>query len=217
MAKYTTELLSIVQQNSKEGHPIRERIDEAAPLIMPPYPIWDEAYRATLNHKILAHYLSREICAETVGRWKLFLDERMNEIMPYYNQLYLTTIETFDGSNDVNMVISTTTDTQSHLKQEGSGENIDTSKSQSTDYPQGTVQSSDNLFFADAGAEASGSSKSNSASSADSTGNEVGTQTRKGRSGLRTQGRSILDFRDAIINIDFMIIRDLKDLFMTLY
>lgn len=52
------------------------------------YPIFDENYRGVLENKIIKHYYTREICAETVGRWKLFLNSRLNEIMPYYNKLY---------------------------------------------------------------------------------------------------------------------------------
>ena len=51
-------------------------------------PIPTTAYRPVIERKILKHYYTREICAETVGLWKHFLDMRMNEIMPYYNKMY---------------------------------------------------------------------------------------------------------------------------------
>ena len=52
------------------------------------FPIFDEEYKPVLCKKILKHYYTREICEETVGLWKLRLDARMNEIMPYFNKLY---------------------------------------------------------------------------------------------------------------------------------
>lgn len=55
-----------------------------------PFPIWDETYRATLCEKILKHYYMREICCETIGLWLFYINRKMNEIMPYYNQLYDT-------------------------------------------------------------------------------------------------------------------------------
>lgn len=64
------------------------------------YPIFDETYRSVLECKILKHYYTREICAETVGLWKLFLDARMNEIMPYYNKLYNSELITFNPLYD---------------------------------------------------------------------------------------------------------------------
>lgn len=68
-----------------------------------PYPIFDETYRAVLETKILKHYYTREIGEETYGLWKLRLDTKMNEIMPYYNQLYKSTLLEFNPLYDVDI------------------------------------------------------------------------------------------------------------------
>lgn len=60
------------------------------------YPIFDEAYRAELESKILSHYYTEEIGSETVGLWKHQLKNKMREIMPYYNQLYMSEKIKFD-------------------------------------------------------------------------------------------------------------------------
>lgn len=52
------------------------------------YPIFDENYRALLETKILKKYYTRDICRVEYWRWKMDLDVKMNEIMPYYNKLY---------------------------------------------------------------------------------------------------------------------------------
>ena len=52
------------------------------------YPIFEEAHRKVLNDKIIRHYYTREIGAETVARWRMFVRDAMHLIMPYYNQLY---------------------------------------------------------------------------------------------------------------------------------
>ena len=44
--------------------------------------------RDELNTKILNHYRFCEIGQETVGRWLFELKTALNEIMPYYNQLF---------------------------------------------------------------------------------------------------------------------------------
>ena len=67
------------------------------------YPIFDEEYRPILETKILKHYYTREICAESVGLWKLFLQRRMQEIMPYYNQLYKSATLEFNPLYDVDI------------------------------------------------------------------------------------------------------------------
>lgn len=52
------------------------------------YPIFDVNYKSTLESKIIKHFYFREIGAESYGQWKLWLERRLCEIMPYYNQLY---------------------------------------------------------------------------------------------------------------------------------
>lgn len=94
MSKYTTEVRFICEQNaglsdSEGANSINDIIAKSREKIFDfSFPMFDENYRATLETKILKHYYTREIGFETVGLWKHFLDMRLNEIMPYYNQLY---------------------------------------------------------------------------------------------------------------------------------
>lgn len=93
MAKYTTEVRSICESLSglKESvgyASVDEVIANSYDKIFDAFPIFDEAYRETLCSKILKHYYTREIGAESFGLWKLQLNRKMEEIMPYYNQLY---------------------------------------------------------------------------------------------------------------------------------
>ena len=66
------------------------------------YPIFDEAYRPLLNRKITDHYALREIGHETESMFKFALNRRMREIMPYYNQLYLSEKIVFDPLSTMN-------------------------------------------------------------------------------------------------------------------
>ena len=86
MAKYTTELLSIVYAYSDTGKTLTERINQANQqyIFAFPYPIWDDAYKSTLERKIVMHYLRREIAQETVEMWRTYLEMKMNEVMHYY-------------------------------------------------------------------------------------------------------------------------------------
>jgi len=94
MAEYTTLVRSICESitghSASEGFSkIDEIIDDAVPLIFDfDYPIFDNAYKPGLEHKILHHYYMREIGTETYGQWKLFLAQKLREIMPLYNELY---------------------------------------------------------------------------------------------------------------------------------
>lgn len=74
MAVYTVELGTLV----KRGYPIA----------LNNYPIFDEGHRTILNNKIIRHYYFREICCDSPERFNFYLETKMDEIMPYYNQLY---------------------------------------------------------------------------------------------------------------------------------
>lgn len=64
-------------------------IESARPMVFDfDYPIFDNAYKAVLEKKILKYFIFNEICDTPIPRWKLWLSNRLNEIMPYYNQLY---------------------------------------------------------------------------------------------------------------------------------
>lgn len=83
---------------------IRSRIQQAAPLIFNfDFPLATGISRLALETKILAHYYTREIGFETYGLWQFWLENRLNEIMPYYNQLYDTVNKDFDYLKNVDM------------------------------------------------------------------------------------------------------------------
>ena len=92
MSKYTTELRFICEKyagkdSSVNYNQVDQVIDLARPYIFDfNYPIFSADYKAPLENKIIKHFYTREICAETVGLWKLYLNRKMNENMPYYNQ-----------------------------------------------------------------------------------------------------------------------------------
>lgn len=94
MAKYTTEVRTICENyanlKKSEGYNSVQKIlnDSWDKVFDFDFPIFDENYREPLCKKILKHFYTKEIGEETVGLWKLRLDDRMNEIMPYYNKLY---------------------------------------------------------------------------------------------------------------------------------
>lgn len=106
MSHYTTEVRFLCETyagfNHSLDYPSIDNVVEAArSKIFGDYPIFDENYRGILERKILKHYYTREISAETVGLWKLWLNNKMNEIMPYYNQLYKSETLEFNPFYDI--------------------------------------------------------------------------------------------------------------------
>ena len=94
----------LIGLTERETYPqIKDVINQARPLIFDfDFPIFDEAYRIPLENKILKTYYTREICDTPVSRWKLLLDIKLNEIMPYMNQLYKSELLAFDPFTTVN-------------------------------------------------------------------------------------------------------------------
>ena len=107
MSKYTTELRYICETEAglseNVGYSkIKDVITKAIPKIFDfDFPIFDENYRNVLETKILKHYYTREIGLETYGLWKLKLDTKLNEIMPFYNQLYKSALLEFNPLYEV--------------------------------------------------------------------------------------------------------------------
>lgn len=107
MSKYTTEVRFICERyagfsESADRAEVNDIINAAIPQIFDfDFPIWDASYKNVLCKKILRHYYTREIGCETVGLWKLRLESKLNEIMPYYNRRYETTVYEFNPLYDV--------------------------------------------------------------------------------------------------------------------
>lgn len=126
MSKYTTEVRFICEhyaglEESKGYNKIADIIANSRNKVFDfDYPIFDESYRSVLETKILKHFYLREICAETVGVWKHFLNMRMNEIMPYYNKLYNSELIEFDPFYDTDL----TKDYKKDTKGQGSETDI---------------------------------------------------------------------------------------------
>lgn len=109
MSKYTTEVRFICETEaglleSQGFNSVDNILTTAAPKVFSfDWPIFDENYRLPLEVKILRHYYTREIGAETVGLFKLQLQQKLCEIMPYYNQLYKSQLLDFDPFADVDL------------------------------------------------------------------------------------------------------------------
>lgn len=108
MSKYTSELRFICESlsglsESAGGNSADSIIATARPLIFNfPYTLFDPQYKEVLETKILRHFYTREIGLETYGLWKLKLETKLVEILPYYNQLYESELIEFNPMYDVN-------------------------------------------------------------------------------------------------------------------
>lgn len=249
MSKYTTEVRFICQSlaNDIDVNDVENIIANSVDKIFDfNFPIFDEQYRKILETKILKHYYTREIGEETVGLWKLRLNTRLNEIMPYYNKLYESELLEFNPlytknviKNGNNKGAGNSTDTNSHndvttrTDDTTSVSNAsNNTKNLYSDTPQGSIRNIDvveNAYLTNATVinnNENGSIKNTGTVKNDNSGtykldkNFTDTneyaETIKGYDGT-SPSRLVSEFREILINIDAMIIDELESLFFQLW
>ena len=128
MSKYTTELRYLIESGFDIG--------------LKDYPIFDENYREPLNRKIINHYYFREIGFETAELFKRYLNNTMNEIMPYYNQLFKSELLEFNPFYNVDKTVTADKNNNSVSDFVGniSGKNTQTADTENTQTNNGKQQ-----------------------------------------------------------------------------
>lgn len=218
MAHYTTTIKTLIDNNFD--------------FKMTDYPIFDENYRKVLNQKILNHYYENEIGFETAPLFRFYLNNKLNEIMPYYNILYekqlqllnnidknVNLVEDFKGTN----TNESTTNTESESTSNSSG----TSKNKNLfqDTPQGDLNNKElenqtwatNYTMNNTENENEINDNSSSNGTANSNGTNNYLKTIIGNNGGRYNLDILADLQKNLMNIDLLIINELYDLFMGLY
>lgn len=220
MSKYTTQLRWIVEQENLL-HPYTpteaQRYSNYVyrKLGLDKYPIFREEYRRGLNDKIIDHYYVREIGAETAGLFAMFVRRTMNEQMPYFNQLYESTLLKFDPMDEVDMRY--TDDGESSSTGTANGTNKARNRQVFQDTPMSMLDTDpsavENLEYATNVTYNDGGNDSRTDS--ESAGTYSGRRTEKGR---RTRAPYLLrEWRETFLNIDMMVIESLEDCFFKLW
>ena len=231
MSKYTTEVRFICERvsgysESQGGMNVKQVLETSWNRIFDnSWSIFDEEYRSVLCKKILKHYYTREIGAEVVGLWVMWLNRRMGEIMPYYNQLYESEKLKFEPLTDTdvtttsNRKIDTTADnlTTNNLTENSNG----VSRNLYADTPQGALDGVESeTYLTNARKIMSNDTVSNSGT-VDSKGsgnsNDDYFERVTGKRGGENYSDMLRKYRETFLNIDMMVIKELDDLFLNLW
>lgn len=219
MSKYTTELRYICEtaaglSESVGYNDVENVIAAARPKIFDfSYPLFDPDYKPVIETKILKHFYTREIGAETAGLWKLWLNRRLNEIMPYFNDLYKSALLEFNPLYDVDLT--------TERNKDGSGSNTNNAKSTADDWryysdtPQGGISGLESLTYLTEAERLKNSGQT------DSSGKYTDTETYLehvyGKSGGASFSALLKEYRETFLNIDMLVIHELDDLFFNLW
>lgn len=218
MSKYTTQVRYICETlagltESKGVYSVQEVLDKSWDKIFGEFPIFDETYRKHLCCKILKHYYTREIGEETFGLWKLRIETTMSEIMPYYNELYKSTLLQFDPlvNKDISRKVGVSSNGTGTTEQTGSSDSVN--KYSRT--PQGGLQGlRDETYLTDARIlEDKAESKNVSTVKQ----NEDTVETIKGLEMGVSYSKLIMEYRDSLLNVDLQVIEALANCFMGIW
>lgn len=233
MSKYTTQLRYICEalydNTSHDADEIESVVSEVWDKIFNNFPIFDEEYRKPLCEKILRHFYNQEIGYETVGLWKFKLHNKMNEIMPLYNQYYQTAVNEFNPFNDIDLTV-----TRNNTRDESLDRDIVRTGSTSNDSntqdinkysrtPQGGLTGLlDGSYLTEATvvdntAHGTVSDSNNTEDDAHNVITDAFSETLKGKRGGDSYSKLLMEFRKTFLNIDMMVINELEPLFMGLW
>lgn len=204
MAKYTITIKTLIDNNFD--------------FKMDSYPIFDENYRNTLNQNILYHYYENEIGFETAPLFRFYLNQKLNEIMPYYNELYKVQKKLINENlllNNVNLTESlqgsNTTETSSTSQSSNNGKNL------FQDTPQGQISQTDIDEQTWATNLTLNKNEIEDESNATGSGTNEYLKTIIGNNGGKFNIDILNDIKNNLMNIDLMIINELNDLFMGIF
>ena len=215
--------------------------------IFPDFPIYNEDHRIPLENLILGKYLNREICTTPYAKWQFMFNQKLMEIMPYYNRLYLALEQSpdFNIFDDVNYTRNIKTDGTVTMNK-GTSDQIINSGEQSGDTiftpnttdiitesatPQTELDNFLNNKYISSATKNTNSgeditesktlfSNTNTTTRSGSDSdveNRSVIETVKGKRGNKSYVELFKEYKDLIFSVDMMILDDLEDLFFMIY
>lgn len=164
------------------------------------YPVLDEATKKRIEVAILKHYYYREIAFETIGQFKIKLNDRLNLIMGRYNSLY--------GKQD----LSLSPYINSYLKEVGnnsSTSDVNNENWQTTsDTPRGILTDLK---------EGKYSSLATYTTNTDGTENSGNYERQVDSLSGMTYAEAFRNYYDNIISLDEELVNEFSDLFMVIW
>ena len=207
MSKYTLELRYLYEDSNFQ-------------LFDFPYNLYNNDLKPWFEEKFYQHFMFYEIGFDTIGMFKQRLMSKLNDIFPYYKQLYETEIRSkgidFMLNKDLKESYVRELTSNSNSNQES---NV-TSNSLSTagQLTPSLIANSQKIDkFMDSAQK--DNSSSNSTSTGESNGNskEEYTLTSQGNIGITSSAELLTKWRETLLNIDLMIFEECNDLFMQIF
>ena len=207
MSKYTLELRYIYN-------------DTKFNLFDFPYNLYDNDLKPWFEEKFYQHFMFYEIGFDSVAMFKQRLMSKLNDIFPYYKQLYETEIRSKDIDFMLNKDLKESYVRELNSNSNSNQESNTTSNGLSTagQLTPSLIANSEKIDkFMDSAQKDVGSS--NSKATGESTGNsrEEYTLSSQGNIGITSSAELLTKWREVLLNIDLMIFEECNDLFMQIF
>ena len=207
MSKYTLELRYMYE-------------DENFKLFDFPYNLYNNDLKPWFEEKFFQHFMFYEIGFDTIGMFKQRLMSKLNDIFPYYKQLYETEIR----SKGIDFMLNKDLK-ESYVRELTSNSNSNQESNVTSNSLLTAGQLTPSLIansqkidkFMDSAQK--DNSSSNSTSTGESNGNskEEYTLTSQGNIGITSSAELLAKWRETLLNIDLMIFEECNDLFMQIF
>ena len=210
MAKYTMELRTLIKEFGNPFNYIN-------------YDFYNPSYKKKFEEKFIKHFYFREIGVESIERFTHNLESKLNEIFPYYNHLYSTTVYEYDPILNYNVEeeIKRNLDEIVNGTSIGSSSNVShgTNSNIQFDTPITPIENTRKTpsFIEEGRGDNDNRSSSNSEINNSTNTNEVHKRTTKGNIGVMTTQDLIMKERQIILNIDKLIFEECEELFMQVF
>lgn len=176
------------------------------------YPIADLTWKEEFEKLFIDYFYFYEIGQETIDRFKHTLKVRLNLIMPYYNELFKTTLMEIDPLTTTRLSEVIVENHKTSGEQQVEGKTNINSNTTTTEYPQHEDISNDIPSRREGDVGKTDNTSKNSFSD-----NSL-KDYRKIIEGFQGDQSSLLkSYRDNIVNINSLIIAELKELFILVY
>ena len=207
MSKYTIELRYIYEDKNFE-------------LFDFPYNLYNNDLKPWFEEKFFEHFMFYEIGFDSIAMFKQRLKAKLNDIYPYYRQLYETEIKSkgidFLLNKDLkeSYVRELTSNSNSNQESNITSNNLSTA-GQLT--PSLIANSEKIDKFMDTAQKDNGISNSTSTGESNGNSREEYTLTSQGNIGITSSAELLAKWRETLLNIDLMIFEECNDLFMQIF
>lgn len=208
MSKYTMELNQIVN-------------DLDFNLFDFNYNLYDNELKSAFEKKFIDHFYFYEIGLTPIARFKKALQIKLNDIFPYYKQLYETELRCKDIdfmlNKDLKEQYTRELTGNSSVNQSSTSTSNDTSLNINNDTPQNKIDDLDQFMTSASKNTDNSTMNSSGTNSAENNSTETYSLVSQGNIGVTSSAELLEKWRSVLINIDQLIFEECNDLFMLIY